>query len=237
MRVRRHACLMGCSHACNAAVQACGKMAYTLGRLAPEPEAAARARGLGRAARGLRDGRGGLPLLARAHQGALRDAPTRPCPRDDEGRAGGPSDERRVTGRADGSPRRLGGWTGSRDGTRPSHGAREGPSAAEERELPPRSGGPRGDAARLRHQRPGADRPAGPRAGPGPVSDPAPAIAADAPSGRTRRGAARRAPRRAGGAGGWKGPPPAPARAGSGRPPRAPGGGAGFLVPVGLPRP
>ncbi len=40
VRVRRHACLMGCSHACNAAVQARGKMAYTLGRLAPEPEAA-----------------------------------------------------------------------------------------------------------------------------------------------------------------------------------------------------
>ena len=75
VRVRRHACLMGCSHACNAAVQACGKMAYTLGRLAPEPEAAAALDGLGRAARGLRDGRGGLPLLARAHQGALRDAP------------------------------------------------------------------------------------------------------------------------------------------------------------------
>ena len=41
VRVRRHACLMGCSHACNAAVQARGKMAYTLGRFAPEPEAAA----------------------------------------------------------------------------------------------------------------------------------------------------------------------------------------------------
>ena len=40
VRVRRHACLMGCSHACNAAVQGAGKMAYTLGRLAPEPEAA-----------------------------------------------------------------------------------------------------------------------------------------------------------------------------------------------------
>ena len=40
VRVRRHACLMGCARACNAAVQAEGKMAYTLGGLAPEAEAA-----------------------------------------------------------------------------------------------------------------------------------------------------------------------------------------------------
>ena len=39
--VRRHACLMGCSGACNVAVQAQGKMAYTLGGFAPGPEAAA----------------------------------------------------------------------------------------------------------------------------------------------------------------------------------------------------
>lgn len=38
--VRRHACLMGCSRACNVAVQAPGKMAYTLGGFAPEADAA-----------------------------------------------------------------------------------------------------------------------------------------------------------------------------------------------------
>ena len=41
LRVRRHACLMGCARACNVAVQARGKMAYTLGGFAPEAEAAA----------------------------------------------------------------------------------------------------------------------------------------------------------------------------------------------------
>ena len=38
--VRRHACLMGCARACNVAVQARGKMAYTLGGFEPEPEVA-----------------------------------------------------------------------------------------------------------------------------------------------------------------------------------------------------
>lgn len=38
--VRRHACLMGCSRACNVAVQAQGKMAYTLGGLEPTEEVA-----------------------------------------------------------------------------------------------------------------------------------------------------------------------------------------------------
>lgn len=37
---RRHSCLMGCSGACNVALQARGKMAYTLGRLEPTREAA-----------------------------------------------------------------------------------------------------------------------------------------------------------------------------------------------------
>ena len=40
VRVRRHSCLMGCARACNVAVQAPGKMAYTLGGFAPEAEAA-----------------------------------------------------------------------------------------------------------------------------------------------------------------------------------------------------
>jgi len=31
IRVRRHSCLMGCSHGCNVAIQAEGKLAYTLG--------------------------------------------------------------------------------------------------------------------------------------------------------------------------------------------------------------
>lgn len=41
VRVRRHSCLMGCKHACNVAVQAPGKLAYTLGRFAPAAEDAA----------------------------------------------------------------------------------------------------------------------------------------------------------------------------------------------------
>lgn len=40
VEVRRHSCLMGCAGACNVALQAPGKMAYTLGRFDPTPEAA-----------------------------------------------------------------------------------------------------------------------------------------------------------------------------------------------------
>lgn len=40
VETRRHSCLMGCSGACNVALQAQGKMAYTLGRFEPTPEAA-----------------------------------------------------------------------------------------------------------------------------------------------------------------------------------------------------
>jgi len=40
VRVRRHACLMGCSNACNVAVQAKAKLSYTLGGFAPAPAAA-----------------------------------------------------------------------------------------------------------------------------------------------------------------------------------------------------
>lgn len=40
LAVRRHACLMGCARACNVAVQARGKLAYTMGGFAPEAEAA-----------------------------------------------------------------------------------------------------------------------------------------------------------------------------------------------------
>ncbi|KIT16438.1 DUF1636 family protein [Jannaschia aquimarina] len=38
--VRRHSCLMGCSSACNVALQADGKMAYTLGGFDPTSDAA-----------------------------------------------------------------------------------------------------------------------------------------------------------------------------------------------------
>lgn len=38
--VRRTACLMGCDHSCNVAIQAQGKLAYTLGRFEPSAEAA-----------------------------------------------------------------------------------------------------------------------------------------------------------------------------------------------------
>ena len=40
VETRRHACLMGCTHACNVALQAPGKLAYTLGRFDPTEEAA-----------------------------------------------------------------------------------------------------------------------------------------------------------------------------------------------------
>ena len=40
VETRRHACLMGCTHACNVALQAQGKLAYTLGRFEPTQEAA-----------------------------------------------------------------------------------------------------------------------------------------------------------------------------------------------------
>lgn len=41
LRTRRTACLMGCKTGCNVAVQARGKLSYTLGNFAPEAEAAA----------------------------------------------------------------------------------------------------------------------------------------------------------------------------------------------------
>ncbi len=40
VETRRHACLMGCSHGCNVAIQSEGKLTYVLGRFAPEAEAA-----------------------------------------------------------------------------------------------------------------------------------------------------------------------------------------------------
>ncbi len=40
VRTRRVSCLMGCTHGCNVAVQAPGKLNYTLGRFDPDPEAA-----------------------------------------------------------------------------------------------------------------------------------------------------------------------------------------------------
>lgn len=41
VKTRRVACLMGCSHSCNIAIQAPGKLAYTLGKFDPSDEAAA----------------------------------------------------------------------------------------------------------------------------------------------------------------------------------------------------
>jgi predicted metal-binding protein len=38
--LRRVSCLMGCSHGCNVAIQAPGKLCYTLGRFEPGEEAA-----------------------------------------------------------------------------------------------------------------------------------------------------------------------------------------------------
>lgn len=40
VKTRRHSCLMGCARGCNVAVQATGKVNYTLGEFTPEPDAA-----------------------------------------------------------------------------------------------------------------------------------------------------------------------------------------------------
>ena len=40
LKTRRVSCLMGCDHACNIAIQAPGKLAYTIGRFDPSVEAA-----------------------------------------------------------------------------------------------------------------------------------------------------------------------------------------------------
>ena len=40
VRTRRTSCLMGCTHGCNVAIQAAGKLAYTVGRFEPNAEAA-----------------------------------------------------------------------------------------------------------------------------------------------------------------------------------------------------
>lgn len=41
VKTRRVSCLMGCSHSCNIAIQAPGKLAYTLGKFDASDEAAA----------------------------------------------------------------------------------------------------------------------------------------------------------------------------------------------------
>lgn len=41
VRTRRVSCLMGCTRACNVTVQAPGKIGYTIGTFAPDPDAAA----------------------------------------------------------------------------------------------------------------------------------------------------------------------------------------------------
>ena len=40
VKMRRHSCLMGCSHGCNIAIQANGKLTYVMGRFEPGTEAA-----------------------------------------------------------------------------------------------------------------------------------------------------------------------------------------------------
>ncbi|WP_069298778.1 DUF1636 family protein [Neptunicoccus sediminis] len=40
VKIRRHACLMGCNHGCNIAIQAEGKLTYVLGRFEPGAAAA-----------------------------------------------------------------------------------------------------------------------------------------------------------------------------------------------------
>jgi len=40
VKTRRTSCLMGCTHGCNVAIQATGKLAYTVGKFAPDETAA-----------------------------------------------------------------------------------------------------------------------------------------------------------------------------------------------------
>ncbi len=40
VKTRRHSCLMGCSHGCNIAIQAEGKLTYVMGRFEPGSDAA-----------------------------------------------------------------------------------------------------------------------------------------------------------------------------------------------------
>ncbi|SEW38500.1 Predicted metal-binding protein [Cognatiyoonia koreensis] len=40
IKTRRTSCLMGCTRSCNVAIQATGKLAYTLGEFAPDTESA-----------------------------------------------------------------------------------------------------------------------------------------------------------------------------------------------------
>lgn len=40
VHTRRHSCLMGCSHGCNIAIQAEGKLTYVMGRFEPGTDAA-----------------------------------------------------------------------------------------------------------------------------------------------------------------------------------------------------
>lgn len=40
VRTRRTSCLMGCTHGCNVAVQAAGKLCYTIGNFLPNHESA-----------------------------------------------------------------------------------------------------------------------------------------------------------------------------------------------------
>ena len=41
VKTRRVSCLMGCTHGCNVAIQAAGKLNYTIGNFSPDSEAAA----------------------------------------------------------------------------------------------------------------------------------------------------------------------------------------------------
>lgn len=40
VRIRRHACLMGCGKGCNVAIQGAGKLSYTLGDFTPDEDSA-----------------------------------------------------------------------------------------------------------------------------------------------------------------------------------------------------
>lgn len=40
VKTRRTSCLMGCTHGCNVAIQAAGKLAYTVGNFEPDARAA-----------------------------------------------------------------------------------------------------------------------------------------------------------------------------------------------------
>ena len=76
VKTRRVSCLMGCSHSCNIAIQAPGKLAYTLGKFDASTEAAEGIVEYAREARGSGDGSSSVSRMAPSHQRPLHHPPS-----------------------------------------------------------------------------------------------------------------------------------------------------------------